>query len=90
MWHSGRRVDAARSWQLARAQYASVIAERDALKRELEWTKQSLAEVRDAMRELRAAVLARQHAKAELASLYRQREIARARAAQRDPNVALN
>src|SRR5262249_26535227 len=81
---------AARSWQLARAQYASVIAERDALKRELEWTKQSLAEVRDAMRELRAAVLVRQHAEAELASLYGQREIARARAAQRDPNVALN
>jgi hypothetical protein len=42
------------------------------------------------MRELRAAVLARQQAEAELAGLYRERVIARARAAQRDPALPLN
>jgi hypothetical protein len=90
MWRSGRRLDVARSWQLARQQFSAVVVERDALKRDLEWTKQSLAEVRDAMRELRAAVLARQQAEAELAGLYRERVIARARAAQRDPALPLN
>jgi hypothetical protein len=45
---------------------------------------------RAALDELRAAVRARQHAEAELAGLYRERAIARARAAERDPNAALN
>jgi hypothetical protein len=75
------RIDVARGWELARCQYAAVINERDRLRQELEMTKQSLAEVRDAMAELRAAVLARQYAEAELASLYRERAIQRARAA---------
>ena len=61
-----------------------------ALKRELAWTQQSVRELRDALRELRAAVLARQRAEAELAALYRERAIARARSAERDPNAALN
>jgi len=55
------------------------------LKRELAWTLQSLRELRADLAELRAAVLARQRADAELASLYRERAIARARAAERDP-----
>ena len=37
-----------------------------------------------------AVVLARHRADAELASLYRERAIARARAAERDPNAMLN
>jgi hypothetical protein len=48
-----------------------------------------LDECRAALNELRAATLARQHAEAELASLHRERAIARARAAERDPAVPL-
>ena len=39
---------------------------------------------------LGAAVLARQRADAQLAALYRERDIARARATERDPNAMLN
>jgi hypothetical protein len=84
MWHSGRRVSAARSWANARQQFASVIAERDRLRLELQWTKQSLDECRQAMRELQAASLTLMKAEAELAALYRERAIARARAAERN------
>jgi hypothetical protein len=60
-----------------------MIAERDQLKRERD-------EYRDALRELKAAVQARWEAEARLAELYHEREIARTRAAERDPNAALN
>jgi hypothetical protein len=53
-------------------------------------TRKSLDEVREAMRELRAAVLARQKAEAELASLYRERTIQRAQRTERDPALPLN
>jgi hypothetical protein len=85
-----RRIDIGRSWQLAREQFAAVVSERDHLRWELAQTKQSLHEVREALRELRAAVLARQKAELELAALYRERAIARARVAERDPNAMLN
>jgi len=49
-----------------------------------------LDEVRAAFEELRAAVLARQNAEHELAALHREREIARAQAAERDPCQPLN
>jgi len=52
--------------------------------------RRELDEVRAAYAELRAATLARTQAEAELASLYRQREIARARAAERAPTMPLN
>ena len=55
---------------------------------ELAQTRKSLDEVREALRELQAAVLARQKAEAEPA-LYRERDIARARAAVRDPAAPL-
>ena len=42
-------------------------------------------EARAAMKELRAATLARQKAEADLRDLYRERAIARAHAAERDP-----
>jgi len=45
----------------------------------------AIAGTSEALRELRAAVRARQRAEAELASLYRERAIQRARAAERDP-----
>ena len=49
-----------------------------------------LDEVRAQFEELRSLSLARQNAEAELRELYRERGIARARAAERDPNAALN
>jgi hypothetical protein len=53
------------------------------LKREVDAMRAELAQ----LRELRAAVLARRQA--ELASLYREREIALARATERDPSYPL-
>jgi hypothetical protein len=49
-----------------------------------------LDQVRVQFDQLRAASLARQHAHDELVSLHRERSIQRARAAERDPNAALN
>jgi len=65
-------------------------SERDALKWKLAQIKKSYAEVGNALLDLQAAVRARQNAEAELRELYRERAIARARAAERDPNAALN
>jgi hypothetical protein len=64
MPHNGRRLDLARSWQLARTQYAAVVAELAEVKRERD-------EFRAALAELRAAVTARWEAEARLAELYR-------------------
>jgi hypothetical protein len=89
----GRRVLVTPGW----AHFASVAAERDQLKRDLEWTKRDLAmaqqsvrEHRDTLNELLATRRAREMAEAELVRLYRERDLARARAAERDPNAALN
>src|SRR5215472_17038774 len=81
--HNGRRLDLARSWQLARTQYAAVVAELAEGKRERD-------EFRAALGELRATVTARWEAEARLAELYRERAIARARAVERDPRAMLN
>jgi chromosome segregation ATPase len=92
MWHNCRRVSAARSWAHAREQFASVIAECDALQceladlhREFDELRRELDETRALYDELRAVTLARQRADAEVAELHRLREIGRARAAERDP-----
>ena len=58
-------------------------AEVAALRREVDQVRADYIELRD-------AVLMRQHAEAEISELYRERDIARARAAERDPNAALN
>jgi hypothetical protein len=55
------------------------------LRREVDAMRAELA----TLRELRATVLARQKAEAELAALYRERAIARARAAERDFSMPL-
>jgi hypothetical protein len=68
MWHSGRRLSIARSWQLAKRAYASVVEERDELLRQLYWTQDQLREITAEVRELKAVVLARQHAETELAA----------------------
>jgi|SRR5262249_20312681 len=49
-----------------------------------------LEQTRAAFEELKSIVRARQHAEQELAALHRERDIARAEAAERDPNAALN
>jgi len=49
-----------------------------------------VARLRQELDQLRAAVLARQNAEAELAELYRRREIVRAFGAERDPTAPLN
>src|SRR5262245_8395136 len=85
-----RRVDMIRSLQLARQAYDDVCEQRDAYKRELELTMQQLAELRDEVAELRAAVLAKHKADDALAKLYRERAITCAQAAERDPNAMLN
>jgi chromosome segregation ATPase len=91
MWLNGRRC-IIHAWHSAREQFAALVAERDQLRREndelkrqFDWMLRELQDVTSAFRELRMAVLARQHAERELASLYREREIARAQAAERDP-----
>jgi hypothetical protein len=90
MLQNGPRIIIAPAYALMRRGLAAVVAERDALKRELEWTKQSLEEVRFALRELSAAVRARQDAEAALAALYREREVAAAKATQRNPAALLH
>ena len=77
MLRARRRVDVAESWRYAREQFAAVVNERDALKLEL-------AEVQQQFRELQAAVLERSKALHELRHLQRERDIVRARAAERD------
>jgi len=57
---------------------------------ELNALRCELEQCRTALVELRAAVLARQHAEAELRELYRERTIQRAKAAERDPVTLLN
>ena len=56
------------------------------LRRELDQMRAELT----TLRELRAATLARHQAYAELASLYRERELQRARAAERDASTPLH
>jgi hypothetical protein len=86
-----------RGWALSRAQFAALIDERDCLREQLDATRQSLQdrndalrEVTDALCELRAAITARWQAEARLAELYREREIARASAVERDQTTLLH
>jgi len=74
---------------LAKRAYASVLEERDELLKQLCWHQDQLRELTETLRELKAVVLARQHAVAELAALYRERAIQCAQAAERDPAAPL-
>jgi hypothetical protein len=92
MWRNGRRVligGSPHSWQLAKQQYASLVPERDALKRELAEMTRSRDEFRTCLRELQCAVQERWAAEQRVAELHRERAIARARAAERDPAAPL-
>ena len=66
------------------------MAARDAYAMQLEETLQELAALRAEFNELRAVVLARHHADQELASLYRERAIQRAKAVERDASTPLH
>jgi hypothetical protein len=78
-----RRPDIRRSWQLAKAEFASVVAERDQLRAERD---EALAR----LTELQNAVTARWQAEAELRALYRERDLQRAMRMERDPATPLN
>ena len=67
-----RKINFALSWQLAKRAYASLVEERDALREELYHTHDQLRELTAEVRQLKALVLARQHAETELAALYRE------------------
>ena len=91
MWHRPLlRVDIARTWHHAREQFAAVVAERNALRQELVETKHERDELRLRLTELLDAIRARQDAEAECRRLYRERDLERARRAERDPNRPLN
>ena len=94
--HFRRLLVAPAAWRSAARERAALTSERDELKienesllRRIEWITRELADITASMRELRAAVLARQNAQAELTALYRERDIQRARAAERDLSAPL-
>jgi hypothetical protein len=82
-----RQVNLRLSWGLARTQFAALTAERDALKAELAEVERD--EFRACLRELQCAVQERWAAEQRVAELHRERAIARARAAERDPALPL-
>jgi uncharacterized coiled-coil DUF342 family protein len=75
---------------MPREQFAALTAERDALRQELAETKRDRDELRDRLTELLDAIRARRAAEDECRRLYREREIERAKRAERDPNRPLN
>ena len=83
-WHSGRRVRRRIVGAPPSRLSPLLVAERDALKRELIETRCSRDDILAALRELQAASLARIRAQQELAGFYREREIVRARPVQCD------
>ena len=72
------------------AERASAEREVDRLRDEVEWLMRDRDRLLGALRELQAAVRARQKADAEVARFYRERDIARAGAGERDSSAALN
>ena len=71
------------------AERAFAEREVDRLRDEVEWLMRDRDRLLGALRELQSAVRARQKADAEVARLYRERDIARAWAVERDPSAAL-
>ena len=86
---NGRRLIVA-GWACARERFASVPAERDALRRELFEVTCHRDSILNALNELRADVATlRSQAEQRVAELHRLRDIERARAAERDPAAPL-
>jgi hypothetical protein len=91
MWRRPHvRAGTARAWQFAREQFAALAGERDSLREDLARVREQRDEAIAMLDELRAAVRARHAAEVELAGLYRERELQRARAAARDPAQPLH
>lgn len=95
MWINGRRC-IIHAWHSAREQFAALVAERDHLQGECDQLRRDLANVRrqrddaiDTLLELRAARARVEVAQAELQALYRERDIERAKRAERDPALPL-
>jgi hypothetical protein len=78
------------AWAMAKQQFASVAAERNQLRQDLTDVRRQRDEALAMLDELRTAIRARHAAEAELASLYRERDIAKAQAAVRDPAAPLH
>jgi hypothetical protein len=96
MWHNGRRV-IVDQWSPAREQSAALTAELDLLRRELDEALQRATAAeheRDEhlaqLRELQAVTLERLRAHYTLRTLQRERDIIKARNAERNPNAVLN
>jgi uncharacterized coiled-coil DUF342 family protein len=85
-----RRLDIAASWQRARAQFASMVAERDRLKSEVIEIRRERDEFRRCLRELQTAVQERWAAEQRLAALHRERALYRAERAERDLSKPLH
>ena len=86
MWRNGRRV-VAHAWGHARLAYAALVAENDSLRADL---RNARAARIDLVRELQAAIMERNRADLDLHHLRRERELHRARSAQRDPTTLLH
>jgi hypothetical protein len=86
----GRRVVDVRLWHSAKEQFAALTAECEALRRDLANVRRQRDDAIDALQELRAVHVRVEAARGELAALYRERAIARAQAAERDPALPLN
>jgi hypothetical protein len=68
--------------------FAAVVSDRDSLREELRQVRAERNELQERLTELCAAIRARQDAEAEVRRLYRERSIARARAAERPKHDA--
>ena len=91
MWRRPHvRVDIAASWRRAREQFAALIAERDSLREDLHIVREQRDQALDLVRQLQVCIQERWRAEQRCASLYRERDIARGQAAQRDPTQPLN
>jgi hypothetical protein len=92
MWHDPgrRRINLAASLSYAKQCFSALVIENTALREDLARVREQRDEALALLDELRAAVRARHAAEAELAGLYREREIQRARSVQRDPAKPLH
>ena len=87
---SGRRVVMA-GWAHARQIHAATVAERDLLRQQFDALRREHEELLQLLRETTALVReARQESEQRVAELHRERDLARARAAERDPALPLH
>jgi hypothetical protein len=78
------------SWALAKQQFAAVVAERDSLREDLAVVRAQRDETLALLRELQAAIQNRWAAEERCRELYRERDLMRAQAVERDPAMPLH